>query len=130
MTTKEKGNELILPKTYSEFFPKNYVKKKKTSFEEYIPTKKKEVPSLIYPNPKYHKNKNKFNINNNNNNNQNQIKDEDNFDEEYSGLISKNYKKKENIKNNKNKIKIILINFLISLYFLFINPKINLFYLN
>ena len=101
MTTKEKGNELILPKTYCEFFPKNYVKKKKTSFEEYIPTKKKEVPSLIYPNPKYHKNKNKFNINNNN---QNQIKDEDNFDEEYSGLISKNYEKKENIKNNKNKI--------------------------
>ena len=104
MTTKEKGNELILPKTYSEFFPKNYVKKKKTSFEEYIPTKKKEVPSLIYPNPKYHKNKNKFNINNNNNNNQNQIKEEENLEEEYSGLISKNYEKKENIKNNKNKI--------------------------
>ena len=48
MTTKEKGNELILPKTYSEFFPKNYVKKKKTSFEEYIPTKKNGMVKDLY----------------------------------------------------------------------------------
>jgi hypothetical protein len=53
---KDKEKEFHIPKTFSEFYPKNYIKKAKPSFEEYIPTKQKE--SYV---PKFRKNKNKFN---------------------------------------------------------------------
>ena len=103
MSLKEQGNSLILPKTICEFFPKNYIKKKKASFEEYIPTKKKENPSNIHP--KYRKNKNKFSINNTqikSKKKDSEKKDELNIEEEYSGLISNNTEKKPELKNNNN----------------------------
>ena len=89
---KEKEKEFQLPKTFSEFYPKNYIKKNKTNFEEYIPTKQKE--SYF---PKYRKNKNKFNTQYK----KKEIeKEEENSEDEYSGLASKTKDKKENINSN------------------------------
>ena len=89
---KDKEKEFHIPKTFSEFYPKNYIKKTKPSFEEYIPTKQKE--SYI---PKFRKNKNKFNIQYK----KKEIeKEEENSDDEYSGLASKTKEKKDNVNSN------------------------------
>ena len=89
---KEKEKEFHIPKTFSEFYPKNYIKKTKPSFEEYIPTKQKE--SYI---PKFRKNKNKFNTQYK----KREIeKEEENSDDEYSGLASKTKEKKDNVNSN------------------------------
>ena len=94
--TKEKIKELPLPKSYKEFYPKNYTKKSnpapiKLSLEN--PLNKKETP-LFYP--KSYKQKNKFN------DNKIQNKYEEDSEDDYSGLASKNipYPKKE--KKQKN----------------------------
>ena len=102
MTTKgkEKNTELPIPKTFSEFYPKNYIKKNpKQSFEDYIPSKKKEKekgkesPSFFYP--KFRGNKNKFNINQTQSRKKEETKEEDYSEDEYSGLASKLKEKKE-----------------------------------
>ena len=102
MTTKgkEKNTELPIPKTFSEFYPKNYIKKNpKQSFEEYIPSKQKEKekgkesPSFFYP--KFRGNKNKFNINQALSRKKEETKEEDYSEDEYSGLASKLKEKKE-----------------------------------
>ena len=100
MSLKEK--EFHLPKKYSEFYPKNYIKKSKASFEEYIPTKQKESSSYFYQ--KYHKPKNKFNTFNNSSKKKDFDKEEDYSEDDYSGLASKNNKK--GIYNNNNNYKI------------------------
>ena len=101
MTTNETGKEkkkvLPLPKSYKEFYPKNYIKQNNSSTqkkpEEFVPSKKKESSKF---HPKYYTSKNKFN--------DNKIKNkyEDDYSEdEYSGLASKNIPRNENNKPKK-----------------------------
>ena len=110
MKTPEKQltKEIPLPKIYKEFYPKNYVKKenqpsKQNTFEEYVPTKKKETPFYF---PKYHfHQKNKFNDSNNNIPIKKKYKcdiEEEYSEDDYSGLASKNY---NNINKKKNLVK-------------------------
>ena len=87
---KDKEKEFHIPKTFSEFYPKNYIKKTKPSFEEYIPTKQKE--SYV---PKFRKNK--FNTQYKK---KDLEKEEENSDDEYSGLASKTKEKKDNVNSN------------------------------
>jgi len=89
---KDKEKEFHIPKTFSEFYPKNYIKKTKPSFEEYIPTKQKE--SYV---PKFRKNKNIFNTQYKK---KELEKEEENSDDEYSGLASKTKERKDNINSN------------------------------
>ena len=99
---KEKERELRLPKTFSEFYPKNYIKKNaKQTFEEYIPTKQKESPSFFYP--KFRRNKNKFNVNKTQTTKKEINNEEEYSEDEYSGLISKTHEKKDQINNNPTK---------------------------
>ena len=95
---KELPKEIPLPKTYKEFYPKNYIKKenqpsKPNTFEEYIPTKKKETP-FYFPKYHYHQ-KNKFN----DTKKYEREVDEEYSEDDYSGLASKNY---NNNNNNNN----------------------------
>ena len=87
---KDKEKEFHIPKTFSEFYPKNYIKKAKPSFEEYIPTKQKE--SYV---PKFRKNK--FNTQYKK---KDLEKEEENSDDEYSGLASKTKEKKDKVNSN------------------------------
>lgn len=103
MNVQEKQNEINFPKNFCEFYPKNYIKKNQTSFNEYIPTKQKESPILIPQ--KIPKQKNKFNVINKTNLKKELNKQDDNWDDEYSGLASKNNKKKEYLNNSNNKQK-------------------------
>ena len=98
--TKEKIKELPLPKSYKEFYPKNYTKKNnpppiKLSSEN-LP-KKKETPFFY---PKSYKPKNKFNDNKITN------KYEEDSEDDYSGLASKNIPSQKKEKKTKKLYKI------------------------
>ena len=104
MTNNELGKEKIkpfpLPKSYKEFYPKNYTKKSPSTtvkLSSDIPPKKKET---LFFYPKFYKSKNKFN--------DNSIKnkyEEDYSEDDYSGLASKNNTKTEHIYTNDKKQK-------------------------
>ena len=97
------GKELLLPKTFSEFYPKNYSRKNNTQlnnkntviqsspkkiFKEYIPQSKRNnnYPILNKENINYYSYSKYSKINENKYDN----KEEEYSDDDYSGLVSKN----------------------------------------
>ena len=114
---KEKITELKLPKTFTEFYPKNYKRKSNPQpkekenpikEKENLPQKPKEV---TYYYPKYRKLKNKFNNINPPTKKYDYDNNEDYSDDDYSGLASKNNNKNDQIYNNNNNNKKKFIKF-------------------
>jgi hypothetical protein len=114
---KEKITELKLPKTFTEFYPKNYKRKSNPQpkekenpikEKENLPQKPKEV---TYYYPKYRKQKNKFNNINPPTKKYDYDNNEDYSDDDYSGLASKNNNKNDQIYNNNNNNKKKFIKF-------------------